>query len=403
MDTSTEGDYNPRMVKSFRLGVLPGDYIGPEIIAQALKVLGAVEKRFDLSIECVHLEASGEAFDKYGEHLPAATVATARTCDALLKGPFGGPPEELHHPKWSGVEENAILGLRKHLGLYANLRPIRVFKPLLGLSPLRAKVLKGADFVIVRELVSGIYFGDKGYDRNAPVGQREAFDTETYREPEIVRIARTAFELARTRRRRVTLVGKSNVMRSSVLWRDVVGELASSEYADIELDYMHVDNASMQLILKPSHFDVMLTSNLFGDILSDEASAITGSIGLLPSASIAEGFSEPTASEHRRAARPEEPSERGGEPAGKFGLYEPIHGSAPSIAGRDIANPLSAILCLPLMLRHSFGLTEEADSIDRAVDAFFAAGHRTADLGASEPIGTSRVGDLIAEAVLEAP
>jgi len=385
VDTSAEGDYNPRMMKSFRLGVLPGDYIGPEIITQALKVLGAVEKRFDLSIECVHLEASGEAFDKYGEHLPASTVATARTCDALLKGPFGGPPEELHHPKWSGVEENAILGLRKHLGLYANLRPIRVFTPLLGLSPLRRNVLKGADLVIVRELVSGIYFGDKGYDRSAPVGQREAFDTETYREPEIVRIARTAFELARTRRRRVTLVGKSNVMRSSVLWRDVVGELAS-EYADVELDYMHVDNASMQLIIKPSHFDVMLTSNLFGDILSDEASAITGSIGLLPSASIAEGFSE-----------------RGGEPASKFGLYEPIHGSAPSIAGQDIANPLSAILCLPLMLRHSFGLAEEADAIDRAVNGFFAAGHRTADLGASDPVGTTRVGDLIAEAVLEAP
>jgi 3-isopropylmalate dehydrogenase len=361
------------MVKSFRLGVLPGDYIGPEIIAQALKVLGAVEKRFDLSVECVHLEASGEAFDKYGEHLPASTLATARTCDALLKGPFGGPPEELHHPKWSGVEEHAILGLRKHLGLYANLRPIRVFEPLLNLSPLRARVVKGADFVIVRELVSGIYFGDKGYDRAAAAGEREAYDTETYREPEIVRIARTAFELARTRRGRVTLVGKSNVLRSSVLWRDVVGELAS-EYAGVELDYMHVDNAAMQLIIKPSQFDVMLTSNLFGDILSDEASAITGSIGLLPSASVA---------------------------GGSFGLYEPIHGSAPAIAGQDIANPLSAILCLPLMLRHSFGLVDEADAIDRAVDAFFAAGHRTADLGARKPVGTARAGDLIAEAILE--
>lgn len=377
VDARPAGDYNPRMVESFRLGVLPGDYIGPEIIAQALKVLGAVEKRFDLSIDCVHLEASGEAFDKYGEHLPEATIAIARTCDALLKGPFGGPPEEVHHPKWSGVEEHAILGLRKHLGLYANLRPIRVFAPLLDLSPLRREVLEGADFVIVRELVSGIYFGAKGYHRPAGAGEREAFDTEVYREPEIVRITRTAFDLARQRRRRVTLVGKSNVLRTSVLWRDVVGEVAA-EYADVQLDYQHVDNAAMQLIIKPSQFDVVLTSNLFGDILSDEASAITGSIGLLPSASIAEG---------------------------SFGLYEPIHGSAPSIAGKDIANPLSAILCLPLMLRHSFGLDQEAAAVEDAVEGFFAAGYRTADLAPAgsgvEPVGTTQAGDLIAQAVLE--
>ncbi len=358
------------MAKTIKVGVMPGDYIGPEIMAEALKVLRLVADQSKLDLDVQFLEASGDAFDKYGVHLPETTLTAAATCGALLKGPFGGPPEELHHPKWSGVEQGAILPLRKHFNLFANLREMKVLDDLIHLSPLKAEIVSGANVMIVRELISGIYFGPKA--SGVVDGERQASDLEVYRESEIRRIAIRAYELARTRRRKVTLVAKSNVLTSSVLWRDVVNEVAR-DYPDVESDYLHVDNASMQLILNPRQFDVILTSNMFGDILSDEASVLAGSIGLFPSASLGET---------------------------PFGLYEPVHGSAPSIAGKNIANPVSAILCLPLMLRYSFGEVEAAETIERAVEAVFAKGYRTVDLiTETDPkeklLGTKEFGDAV--------
>lgn len=357
-----------------KIGVLEGDYIGPEITREAIKVLQVIARRFNLDCELVYLEASGVAYDKYGSHLPDHTVEAARTCDALLKGPFGGPPEELNHPKWSGVEQGAILPLRKHFNLYTNLRETKVFPALLSLSPMKPHLLENVNILIVRELVSGIYFGPK--HQGTEGGERVSSDLEIYRESEIRRIAIRAFEHARTRQKKLTLVAKSNVLVSSILWREVVGEVAQA-YTDVTYDYLHVDNAAMQLILNPRQFDVILTSNLFGDILSDEASVIPGSIGLMPSASLGDG---------------------------KFGLYEPIHGSAPSIAGQNIANPISAILSVAAMLRYTFDQFEAAHAIESAIADAFAAGYRTKDLFASQDnpqklLGTKEFGDLLATAL----
>ncbi|WJH35036.1 3-isopropylmalate dehydrogenase [Paenibacillus sp. CC-CFT747] len=358
-------------MKEIKIGVLPGDYIGPEITKEALKVLNALEKKYDWQFDIVHLEASGEAYDKYGVHLPEETLRKAAECAALLKGPFGGPPEELNHPKWSGVEQGAILPLRKHFNLFTNLRESKVFDSLIHLSPIKKEVVAGIDILIVRELTSGIYFGEKG-ERTVD-GEREYFDVEAYKESEIERIAIKSFEYAQQRRNKVTLVAKSNVLKSSVLWREVVNKVAK-DYPGVTLDYMHVDNAAMQLILNPGQFDVILTSNMFGDILSDEASVLLGSIGLLPSASLGES---------------------------KFGLYEPIHGSAPSIAGQNIANPISSILCIALLLRFSLDKPEQADEVEAAVARALAEGYRTKDLyqeahdDASKLVGTVEMGDII--------
>lgn len=350
--------------------VIPGDFIGPEIVAETVKVLEAVGERYGHTFHFEEALAGGAAFDEYGEHLPAATVQACRKADAVLKGPFGGPPAELNHPKWAKVEQEAILGLRRELNLYANLRPIITRDALLDFSPVRRERVENVDIMIVRELASGIYFGPKS--REVVDGEEQAIDTELYKASEIRRIAQVAFDLARERRNKVTLVAKSNVLVSSVLWREVVADVAKG-YSDVELDYMHVDNASMQLIIDPRQFDVLLTTNMFGDILSDEAGAIAGSIGVMPSASMTDG---------------------------RFGLYEPIHGSAPDIAGQDLANPIGQILSGAELLRHSLGLTEEAEAIEAAVDALLDAGYRTPDLTAGradvKSIGTRAVGDFIA-------
>ncbi|CAG7653905.1 3-isopropylmalate dehydrogenase [Paenibacillus allorhizosphaerae] len=360
-----------------RIGVLEGDFIGPEIMKEALRILRVMEERSPFAFEIVPLEAGGQAYDKYGCHLPADTLRKAETCDALLKGPFGGPPEALASPKWSGVEQGAILPLRKHFRLYTNLRETKLFDSLLYLSPVTEHLIKDVDLLIVRELTSGMYFGEK--QERVVNGERVYSDAEAYSESEIRRIAVRAFEYAKTRKNKVTLVAKSNVLKSSVLWREVVAETAAS-YPEVENDYMHVDNAAMQLILNPRQFDVILTSNMFGDILSDEASVLSGSIGLFPSASLGDG---------------------------PFGLYEPIHGSAPSIAGRDIANPISAILCVALMLRYTFGEEAEAARIEHAVQQTLELGYRTQDLfcgGTDDPdklLGTQQMGETIAAVLRE--
>lgn len=357
-----------------RIVVIPGDYIGPEIVAECIKVLKAVGERFGHTFHFQEALAGGAAYDAYGVHLPDETLKACREADAVIKGPFGGPPSELNHPKWANVERDALLRLRRELDLYANLRPIITRKALLDYSPVRRERVENVDVLIVRELASGIYFGPKS--REVVDGEEQATDTELYRASEIRRIGRLAFELARKRRKKVTLVAKSNVLVSSVLWREVVAEVAK-EFPDVELDYMHVDNASMQLILNPRQFDVLLTTNMFGDILSDEAGAIAGSIGVMPSASLTDG---------------------------RFGLYEPIHGSAPDIAGRNIANPLGQILSGAEMLRYTLGLEKEAKAIDAAVDAVFEEGYFTPDLASGHPgakvVGTKEMGDLIAEKIL---
>lgn len=358
----------------FKIGVLKGDYIGPEIMDEALKVLRVVAEKYHHQLDLEFLEASGEAYDKYGEHLPQNTLDKAAECHALLKGPFGGPPEELNHPKWAGVEKGAILPLRKHFNLYTNLRETQVFDALTELSPIKPEIVKNINVLIVRELTSGIYFGPK--NNQVVDGERESSDLEVYRESEIRRIAKKAFEYAQLRNRKLTLVAKSNVLTSSVLWREVTAEVAK-DYPDVALDYMHVDNAAMQLILNPRQFDVILTNNMFGDILSDEASVLCGSIGLFPSASLGDT---------------------------PFGLYEPIHGSAPSIAGQNIANPISTILSVALMLRYTFACIEEANAIEQAVAKVLEQGYRTVDLVTAgqeqtKTVGTREMGDLIVNAL----
>ena len=358
-----------------KIGVLQGDYIGPEITSEAIKVLKAVEKKYHFGVELEYIAASGEAYDLYGEVLPQASIDACRGCDVLLKGPFGGPTELVNDPKWSNIERGALLPLRKIFNLFANLRYVKTMEELLDFSNVKRAVIDDIDILIVRELVSGIYFGEHG-ERQTQYG-RECYDVEAYNEHEISRIAQRAFELARTRKRKVTLIGKSNILSSSVLWREVVNGMAKS-YPDVALDYMHVDNASMQLILNPRQFDVILTTNMFGDILSDEASVLSGSIGLFPSASIGEG---------------------------DFGLYEPIHGSAPTIAGKGIANPVSAILCISMMFKYSFHHEEIAADVEAAVSKVFADGYRTIDLYDPEDpkltqVGTKAFGDLVVQNLL---
>lgn len=361
---------------TFKIAVLPGDYIGPEIIKEAVRVLEAIGQRFGHGFHFTEALAGGAAWEKYGNHLPRETLMVCEQSDAILKGPFGGPTNELGHPKWQGVEQNAILPLRKHFDLFLNIRPVVVPESLVGLSPLKEEVVRGTDILILRELTSGIYFGPRGerqVEGPHERPEREVFDTELYREHEIERMARAAFRLALGRRKKVTLVAKSNVMQSGVFWREVVEPIAK-EFPDVTYEYLHVDNAAMQLIINPRQFDVLLTSNLFGDILSDEASVLPGSIGLAPSASL---------------------NEKG------FGLYEPIHGSAPDIEGQGKANPVATILSAAMMLRLSFNLPEAALAVERAVDRVLAEGARTPDLarGGEPVVSTQEMGQLIAAAV----
>jgi 3-isopropylmalate dehydrogenase len=355
----------------FTIAVLKGDGIGPEIADEGLRVLQAVGGRFGHEFTFVETYAGGEAWERFGEHLPPSTIETCRAADAILKGPFGGPTSELNHPKWKGVETTAILGLRREFDLFMNLRPVAVYPEMVSLSPLRPEIVEGADMMIVRELTSGIYFGERG-EREVD-GQRQVWDTESYTEGEIARITHGAFQVARVRRKHLTLVAKSNVLSSSVLWREVFDAIAP-EYPDVTTDYLHVDNASMQIVVNPRQFDVMLTNNIFGDILSDEASVLAGSLGMLGSASLnADGF----------------------------GMYEPIHGSAPDIAGEGKANPVAMILSAAMMLRLSFKLEAEAAAVETAVRRALGEGLRTADIAAAggRLVSTSEMGAAVARAL----
>jgi 3-isopropylmalate dehydrogenase len=355
----------------YRIAVLRGDGVGPEIVDESLRVLQAVGGRFGHEFELVEAYAGGEAWERYGEHLPRVTVDACRNADAILKGPFGGPTSEQDLPKWKGVETTAILGLRRAFDLFMNLRPVVVYPEVVALSPLRPEIVEGADMLIVRELTGGIYFGERG--SRVVDGQRQVWDTEAYTEGEIARITHAAFKLARGRRKHVTLVAKSNIMDTSVLWRDVLATIAP-EYPDVTHDYLHVDNASMQIIVNPRQFDVLLTNNIFGDILSDEASVLAGSLGMLGSASLnAQGF----------------------------GMYEPIHGSAPDIAGQGKANPIAMVLSAAMMLRLSFGLEAEAAAVEGAVRKALAEGLRTPDIGGAggTVVTTQQLGAAIERAL----
>jgi 3-isopropylmalate dehydrogenase len=363
-------------MSSFNIAVVSGDYIGPEVTAEAVRVLQAAAKRFGHSFQFKEALAGGAAWDVHGEHLPKSTLETCEQADAILKGPFGGPRNEINHPKWQGVEQNAILPLRKHFDLYLNLRPVVVPDALLALSPLKEEHVRGTDMLICRELSSGIYFGPRGERQvEGPREQmeREVFDTEVYREHEIARLARDGFRLAAARRKKLTLIAKSNVMSSGLFWREVVDGL-KPDFPDVALDYMHVDAASMELILNPAQFDVIITSNMFGDILSDEAAALLRSLGMGPSASLNEDG---------------------------FGLYEPIHGSAPDIAGQNKANPIATILSAAMMLRLSFELPDAAQAVEDAVDKVLAEGMRTPDLArpGDRLVRTQEMGERIAELV----
>ncbi|MCL2881187.1 MAG: 3-isopropylmalate dehydrogenase [Treponema sp.] len=348
------------------LAVIPGDGIGPEVVSQALRVLDKVGEVYHHTFKYETLLAGGIAIDTTGNCLPEKTINVSKASDAVLLGAVGGW-------KWDTLPgdqrpERALLGLRKELGLFANIRPALLFDELAGACPLKKEITEGGlDFVIVRELTGGIYFGERGR-KETPLGQA-AYDVEIYSEEEVRRIALVAFDMAMKRNKKVTSVDKANVLESSRLWRSVVAEVAK-KYPEVTLENLYVDNAAMQLVRNPRQFDVMVTSNMFGDILSDEASMITGSIGMLPSASLRDG---------------------------NFGMYEPIHGSAPDIAGTDKANPMATILSAAMMLRYTFGLAKEAESVERAVKNIIAQGYRTADISTpgSVPVGTKKAGDLI--------
>lgn len=331
------------------IAVIRGDGIGPEIVREAIGVLDAVAEKFGHSFTYQEAPMGGNAIDAYGVPLPDESLATCLAADSVLLGAVGGP-------KWdsqpsSNRPERGLLKLRAGMGLYTNVRPARMFADLSSACPLRADIAaKGIDFVVVRELIGGVYFGEHS---TAEVdGEQKATDIMAYSEHEVRRVARVAFEMARKRRKRVTSIDKANVLDTSRLWRRVVTEVAA-EYPDVELLHMYVDNAAMQMVREPSQFDVVVTENLFGDILSDEASQITGSIGMIPSSSMGEGT---------------------------CGLYEPIHGSAPDIAGQNKANPIGTILAAAMMLRYSFDMAEEADAIESAVDQTLKAGFRCGDI-----------------------
>ena len=356
-------------MREFRIAVLPGDGIGPEIIREARKVLDVVAAQAGVRFGMEEGLVGGAAYDHYGVPLPDHVMKLALASDAVLLGAVGGP-------KWEPLDyslrpERGLLGLRSGLGLFANLRPVVVFEDLIDASPLKPEVIRGIDLLIIRELLGDAYFG-KPRGIRVEKGERVGINTMVYTESEIRRIARVAFEIARTRRRKLLSADKANVLETTELWRDVVTEVGR-DYPDVELRHMYVDNCAMQLIRNPGQFDVIVTTNMFGDILSDEASMLTGSLGMLPSASQGE----------------------------KTAMYEPSHGSAPDIAGKNIANPLATILSVAMMLRHSFGMPEEATVVENAVRMVLKAGFRTEDIrqeGATI-VGTMAMGDLVAEKV----
>ena len=352
------------------IAVLPGDGIGPEVTREAMKVLRAVATRFRLTLDFRQAAIGGAAFEVAGTPLPDQTLEVCRRANAILFGAVGGPQWDTLPRK--ARPEQGILALRKLFDLYANLRPAKLFPSLADASTLKREVIQGVDILVVRELTGGLYFGQPKGIEKVPEGER-AVDTLVYTTPEIERIARIAFEAARRRRHHLTSVDKANVLASSELWRRVVTEVGKN-FPEVQLDHMYADNASMQLLRQPKFFDVIVAENTFGDILSDEAAMLTGSIGLLPSASL----------------------------GGGIGLYEPIHGSAPDIAGQDRANPIAAILSAAMLLEYSLHAAAAAASIESSVSRVLDQGYRTPDIQqpGTQPVGTCRMGDLIAEAVL---
>ncbi|KTB48676.1 3-isopropylmalate dehydrogenase [Dehalogenimonas alkenigignens] len=357
----------------YRITVLPGDGIGPDVMAEGVKVLQAVGRKFGHSFKLEYELIGAVAIDKTESALPEETLAMCKRSDAVMLAAVGDPRYD--DPKLPVHPEDGLLALRKGLGLFANLRPVRVFDELVNASTLKPEVLQGTDFVFVRELTGGVYFAKPKKEWVTSRG-RKATDSMTYSEQEIERIIRVGFELARARKKRLVSVDKANVLKSSRLWRQVAVEV-SRDYPDVALSHVLVDACAMQLIRTPAMFDVIVTENLFGDILSDEAAQLAGSMGMLPSASLS-----------------------GIPVAGKrtFGLYEPIHGSAPTIAGKDIANPIATILSVAMMLRHSLALDSEAAAVEQAAESVLKHGYRTDDIMAPEStrVGTRQMGDLIA-------
>ena len=360
---------------SYKIAVLPGDGIGPEVMAEGLKVLGAVATRFDVEFSFEEKPVGGAGIDELGKALPDETLAACERADAILFGSVGGPKWETLPPEQQ-PERGALLPLRKHFGLFANLRPSVCFPSLTHASPVKEeRIAGGFDVLCVRELTGGLYFGDPKVIEERD-GEMVAIDTMVYKQSEIERIAHVAFGAARKRDKRLTSIDKANVLQNGVLWRRTVEEVAK-EYPDVKLDHLYVDNAAMQLVARPKDFDVVLAENLFGDILSDEMAMITGSLGMLASASLGESKGDGL----------------------YFGMYEPSGGSAPDIAGRGIANPIAQILSAAMMLRYSFGMNEAADAIDAAVKSVIDDGYRTGDIftGAegTQKVGTVEIGDLI--------
>ncbi len=352
-----------------KIAVIEGDGIGPEVVAEAIKVMRKTEEAYGLRFDFEYGLFGGIAIDERGTPLPEDTLAMCRKADAVLLGAVGGPKWDTNSKELR--PETGLLGIRKALGLFSNIRPALVFDCLMGASTLKPEVLEGTDLIVVRELTGGIYFGEKF--RRESEGGEEAVDTSSYNVKEVERIARQAFEIARTRRKKLASVDKANVLETSRLWRETVIRI-SADYPDVELEHVLVDNCAMQLLRRPSSFDVIVTENMFGDILSDEAAMLTGSIGMLSSASLGEG---------------------------SFGLYEPVHGSAPDIAGLGVANPVATILSVALMYRVTFGYHEAAEAIERAVAEVLDAGYRTGDIAVdkSTALGTSAMGDLIVAAI----
>jgi len=351
--------------------ILPGDGIGPEIVAEAVKLLNALKQTGDLAVELQYADVGGAAVEAHGSPLPEQTLAVARAADAIVLGAVGGP-------KWESVErhlrpEQGLLNLRRELGVFANLRPALTYEPLAQASTLKAEVVSGLDLMIVRELTGGIYFGQPRGVRTLDDGQRQGFNTLVYSEYEIERICRVGFDLAMKRGRKLCSVDKSNVLDVSVLWREVA-ERVGADYPEVALSHMYVDNAAMQLVRDPRQFDVLVTSNMFGDILSDLAAMLTGSIGMLPSASM---------------------------DADGNGLYEPVHGSAPDIAGQSIANPLATILSVAMMLRYTLDMPELAQRIETAVARVLDQGLRTPDIqsAGTRVVGTGEMGDAVVAAL----
>ena len=356
------------------IAILGGDGIGPEVVAESMKVLDAISVKFDHDFNLKNEMIGGCAIDKFGTALPDQTLETCNNSDAIILGAVGGPKWD--DPAAKTRPEDGILAVRKSLGLFANLRPVKVYPALINSSPIKPNLLKGVDMMVLRELTGGLYFGKPKKRWNTSLGRR-GVDTLKYTEKEIERILRVGFELALNRNKKLTSVDKQNVLESSRLWREIAVEL-SSEYPEVELEHILVDNAAMQLIRNPASFDVIVSENTFGDILTDEASVLSGSMGMLPSASLAE--------------LPGKKSK-----ITKLSLYEPIHGSAPDIAGKGIANPIGSILSTAMMLRLSFGLNQEAEAIEKAVDSALSEGYRTADIASDggTVVNTTKMGDVI--------